>query len=326
MYSGLVCAHSSAGIAFRFSFARLDTNRDGIQQSGESGNVDGVAISILNAAPDNTVLATTTSTAVNGYSFDSCTLGLDADLVYRIRIGVPVNGALLPTLPNRGGNDNADSDAVEAGATATITTDPSRYGGGSDDASNDFGLQPPASVRIGDFVWLDDNADGIQDAGEPGLSGVTIRLFGGTSLDRDSLPTELGRTVTDSNGAYVFDENQGVVKETDYTLVIELDAQSGTSVAFNQLAPSLEGQGGDATLDSNGVLDRGRSLVFTEVTTGGESSVDNSLDFGFHRKLVIGDFVWFDANFNGVQDAAAAEQPGGDIAGNQVLLELVKQV
>ncbi|MBW2195701.1 MAG: hypothetical protein JRF37_09080 [Deltaproteobacteria bacterium] len=32
-------------------------------------------------------------------------------------------------------------------------------------------------ATIGDFVWNDENNDGIQDSGELGLSGVTVELF-----------------------------------------------------------------------------------------------------------------------------------------------------
>src|SRR5688572_22923782 len=45
---------------------------------------------------------------------------------------------------------------------------------------------------IGDFVWRDTNANGIQDAGEPGILGVTVRLVlsGGT----------VATTTTDADG------------------------------------------------------------------------------------------------------------------------------
>ena len=33
------------------------------------------------------------------------------------------------------------------------------------------------SASIGDFIWLDANGDGVQDAGEPGLPGVVVRLL-----------------------------------------------------------------------------------------------------------------------------------------------------
>lgn len=57
----------------------------------------------------------------------------------------------------------------------------------------DFGYQPPGA--IGDFVWLDLDGDGVQDAGEPGLGGVTVEVTDGvTSLT----------TTTDSDGYYSF--------------------------------------------------------------------------------------------------------------------------
>ena len=47
----------------------------------------------------------------------------------------------------------------------------------------DFGYYKP--VTIGDFVWNDTNGNGIQDAGEPGISGVTVTLSG-TNAGRGS--------------------------------------------------------------------------------------------------------------------------------------------
>ena len=39
-------------------------------------------------------------------------------------------------------------------------------------------MTPPAA--IGDFVWLDTNGNGKQDAGEPGIAGVTVKLLDST--------------------------------------------------------------------------------------------------------------------------------------------------
>ena len=54
--------------------------------------------------------------------------------------------------------------------------------------------------ELGDFVWLDADADGLQDADETGLSGITVRLCdgGGNALG----PT----VVTDANGGYRFSD------------------------------------------------------------------------------------------------------------------------
>ncbi|MBK9463110.1 MAG: carboxypeptidase regulatory-like domain-containing protein [Sphingobacteriales bacterium] len=49
---------------------------------------------------------------------------------------------------------------------------------------------------MGDYVWLDANGDGIQDAGETGISGITVTL---TYPDGTT-----ATTTTDANGNYVF--------------------------------------------------------------------------------------------------------------------------
>ena len=54
-------------------------------------------------------------------------------------------------------------------------------------------------ASIGDFVWDDVNGDGIQDAGESGLAGVTVYLDQNSNATFD---TGEPFAVTDSNGAY----------------------------------------------------------------------------------------------------------------------------
>ena len=101
----------------------------------------------------------------------------------------------------------------------------------------------PAS--IGDFVWNDLNANGIQDAGEPGLAGVTVSLSNGAT------------TTTNASGAYSF---TNLVPGT-YTVTV------ATPAGF---APSPTGAGTPST-DSNG---SGTSVT---VATGAN---DNTVDFG----------------------------------------------
>lgn len=52
---------------------------------------------------------------------------------------------------------------------------------------------------LGDRVWNDLNSNGIQDAGEPGVPGVAVRLL-------DASATVLSSTVTDASGLYLFDQ------------------------------------------------------------------------------------------------------------------------
>ena len=48
---------------------------------------------------------------------------------------------------------------------------------------------------------MDENSDGYQDAGEPGIPNVTVVLYGVTGV-------EIARTVTDSHGNYLFADLQ----------------------------------------------------------------------------------------------------------------------
>ena len=64
-----------------------------------------------------------------------------------------------------------------------------------------------STATIGDLVWCDDNNNGVYDAGEPGIPGVTVRLLSagvdgmfGTGDDYSD------STVTDADGHYLFDD------------------------------------------------------------------------------------------------------------------------
>jgi hypothetical protein len=294
-----------------------DLDRDGVQDSGEPSTEQGLIISVLPAVGGSSIFSVSVNGSTTGANFvvSSCPNGLtgvklQVDTVYRLQIPSPVRGVLNPSPRDQGGNDALDSDAVNVGSTAEITTVPARYltslgNGVIGDNTLDFGLEPPASVRIGNFVWLDGDADGVQDGGasEPGISGVTLLLFAGRGLNTASLPaTPLGSTTTDSNGFYFFDERSGVVASSDYTIVVRL----GTLPTNNGiLRPSRELQGGNINSDSNGVLNDAAALVFAEVTTGGVSSIDNSIDFGLHQQVRIGDFVWSETDGDGNQVTGA---------------------
>ncbi len=58
-----------------------------------------------------------------------------------------------------------------------------------------------APIEIGNRVWLDADSDGIQDANEAGISGVTIELYDGSGT------ILLATTITDPNGYWVFNES-----------------------------------------------------------------------------------------------------------------------
>ena len=131
-------------------------------------------------------------------------------------------------------------------------------------------------VRIGDFVWNDLDADGVQDAGEPGIAGVTVTITG---------PNGPHVQTTDANGYY----DVGALVPGTYTVSV------ATPAGF---VPSPTGQGTTGTdSDANGT---------SATLASGESA--SSIDFGFYQaRAGLGDRVWHDLNANGVQDAG---EPG----------------
>jgi hypothetical protein len=62
--------------------------------------------------------------------------------------------------------------------------------------SNDVNVRV-VDGSIGDRVWHDLNNNGIQDAGEPGLPGLSVELRSSTGL-------LLSTATTDLNGQYIF--------------------------------------------------------------------------------------------------------------------------
>lgn len=68
-------------------------------------------------------------------------------------------------------------------------------------------MTAPAPVEIGNLVWLDTDADGVQDAGEAGIQGVEVQLLdaGGTLIET---------ATTDLNGNYIFSNGGNAASST----------------------------------------------------------------------------------------------------------------
>ncbi len=160
------------------------------------------------------------------------------------------------------------------------------------------GCIPAAAGR----VWLDENANGIQDPGEPGVAGVQVRMVIGTREVEDS--------ISRSDGSYT----------------IRMDALSGSLFRLEFTAPaghafSPMDQGDDDSLDSD-VFDTGVSTF-----EGGERSIDVGLvplepeadvveeTLTTEVTAYVTGQTWLDENANGLREDT---EPG--LAGVQVQL------
>jgi hypothetical protein len=70
-------------------------------------------------------------------------------------------------------------------------------------------------MPITGYVFLDKNANGVQDAGEPGMAGVTVTIVEAAFLNGFS-----GQGITDGNGFYTIDTTG--MGATNFTMQVQI--------------------------------------------------------------------------------------------------------
>ncbi|MBL0055779.1 MAG: carboxypeptidase regulatory-like domain-containing protein [Chitinophagaceae bacterium] len=289
------------------------TAEDGIQNGTEPG-VAGITVSLYNSS--GTVIATTTTDAYGYYLFDNL-----AAASYTVKFTLPANYTF--TQQNTGSGDGAatatDSDPITTVGASFGSTRPITLVAGQNQRNVDAGIKfisPAITQSVGDKVWLDTGAgvpvnagNGVQDANEPGVAGITVTLYDGTG-------TALATTVSDANGNYLF---TNVPVGSNYRVGFSLPVgmvfspQSGTVNTANNSDVNISG------------VNFGKSLPFNVAGGDNLTYIDAGILPQSTTKASLGDRVWEDTNQDGVQDA---NEPGIagvtvnllDAAGNAVLL------
>jgi protocatechuate 3,4-dioxygenase beta subunit len=296
-----------------------DIDHDGVQETGEAP-IGGVKVTLLDkdgnpvTDADGAVVATATTDAKGHYVFDNLLPG-----EYRVKFVAAVG--YIPTLQAAGADGAIDSNPDATGVTpvftvaadGTLVRDTVAADGTTVatriDPTIDAGFWAP--LAVGNYVWFDLDHDGVQEAGEKPVEGVTVELLNAdgtpaTDANGDPVPA----ATTDASGHYVFDNligGQYKVKFSNLPAGYEFTKQAGTSAA------------GDSNPDTTGV-----SAVFTlsvtsanvravEATDGTTAAtmIDPTIDAGIWMPLAIGDYVWFDNNADGIQDSD--EDPIADV-------------
>ncbi len=181
-----------------------------------------------------------------------------------------------------------DATAVPAGydlgASFSNPAGPITVSEGQDYRDADFGfVAQDNTALIGDRVWLDSDKDGMQDEGEAGIAGVTLMLkqAGADGVCGTGDDVAAGSTTTNAAGAYQFAVAPGA-----YCVMVD-----------------------ETTLPAQLTLTGGDNPHGPIVVNAGD--VYNLADFGYGPTDgafgSIGDFVFFDANRNGVYDPANGE-------------------
>lgn len=124
-------------------------------------------------------------------------------------------------------------------------------------------------IEIGNRVWNDANRNGMQDAGEAGIGGLTVQLcFSGE---------EIAETTTESDGSYYFNVSNvfgGIKARTDYEIKISTD-----QTPLKGLKIVKANQGSNDATDNDATVINGQAKI--SLRTGNDGQNDHTFDFGF---------------------------------------------
>lgn len=167
-----------------------------------------------------------------------------------------------------------------------------------------------APIEIGNRVWRDSNANGVQDPGEPPIAGVTVRLYQGSTL--------VGTATTDAQGQYLFNTSNvtgGVKPNTTYNIQLDqaTDYATGGVLASAKLTTANVSGNAQDLRDSDATLatpanpiGAGNYPTIT-LTTGGAGFNDHTQDFGVFQPGTVSGVVFNDLNGNTTQNTG---EPG----------------
>ncbi|MCG8456192.1 MAG: carboxypeptidase regulatory-like domain-containing protein, partial [Holophagales bacterium] len=245
----------------------LDVDRDGIDDVGEPG-IANVTVQLFDAGGDgvpgggdDTLIATEVTGADGGYLFDRLTPGT---------YFVDVNGATVPS------GLALTAGSTDPTATRTITAEEIFL-----DLDIGYTTADAGTAILGDFVWSDADADGVQDPGEPGIGGVTLELL-------DSGGAVLSTVVTADDGSYRF---TGVAA-----------GEYRVRVAASNF---LGGQPLVGYTVTTGPQSEGSTVSVPVLLAAGDIHLQT--DFGFDGTTYrVTDAVWLDLDSDGVFDADEA--------------------
>jgi uncharacterized repeat protein (TIGR01451 family) len=210
VFSAIALGAGAAGTNYNFpelrrpslsGFVYVDVNANGVRDTGTDTPIAGATVRLLDAGT-GAVIATTVTLADGSYTFTN----LDPLRIYTVEkppsatpIGQssigngPVNVGLVGGAACSGCTAQPNTPAAGSARIATID-----LSAGDDGTQFNFG-EVPAS-QISGRVWADNNNNGVIDAGEAGLPGVTLVLTGTDVLGQ---PVNLStRTAADGSYAY----------------------------------------------------------------------------------------------------------------------------
>lgn len=161
-------------------------------------------------------------------------------------------------------------------------------------SSDPYWARNKKKVSVGNQVWFDANGNGLYEEGqEEGIDGVTLtisRTDGQPVTDYAGSPytTEIQSA---NGGKYLFENLPALPEDVRYEVTV--------SNVPAEYTPTQADVGGAEGVDNNSSTGKATSTRLVN-----NDDQDLTLDFGFvkHKKVSIGNQVWFDADHNGLFD------------------------
>ncbi len=290
-----------AGTASIGDYVWYDDSADGLQNENPDAGLEGVEVNLTEAGPDamfgtldDVFFASETTDDDGFYEFSGLLAGL-----YRVEVDASTlpDGLILTTA-------NQPLDVTLASGDAFVDAD--------------FGYVAEFLGSIGDLVWEDRDASGIQESGEAGLNGVTVTLEG--DIDGDGIAEVVRTTVTATvmgvDGFFLFANLPAANCEADGGGGGPVGAPDTIPAGLIQLREPTVDCAYVVTVD-DGTLPPGiddPTFDFDDISTPNvatltlaEEEENDLVDFGYRGDGQLGDRVWDDFNGDGVQDSG---EPG----------------
>ena len=179
--------------------------------------------------------------------------------VYKIKVTPPYGYKITKA---NAGDDDEDSDINVNGESDYIDLS------SGDKLTTFAGFYKVPEICLGDYVWFDENLNGIQDRDEPGVVDIPVTLtYADGSAVRD-LNGDIVKTIkTDKYGKYSFCRLEGA---KDYKIKIEVPE------TYHVTLINKGSDASDSDADNNGIIDVTKTL--------GSAPIENvnSLDMGIY--------------------------------------------
>jgi uncharacterized membrane protein len=256
------------------NFVWNDKNGNGVQDSGEEG-LSGVKVTIYNATSHLPVKNTITDVSGN-YLFKGLYPGN-----YYLKFDTPAGWN--NSKPNAA-DDFKDNDVDNSNGPGTTAT--TYLSAGESDLSWDAAYF--ICLTISGVVWNDLDKDGIYDLEEKGINGLNVEIVDAiTGIVVTKMLTDIQPGTPSKDGYYKSD----CLEPGNYYVHFERPGDLGAS-------PPYQGSNPDKDCDithANGINTTRTIALMAGLSVSG-------IGGGFQTKSMVGDKVWIDQNFNGIQD------------------------